>query len=50
MINLYGVIINMLIESGNIEANFIARDFNLLGIDNRKYTLNKIYVCGTRFL
>ena len=33
---------NLLTESGNIEANFIARDFNLLGIDNRKYTLNKI--------
>ena len=32
----------MLTESGNIEANFIARDFNLLGVDNRKYTLNKI--------
>ena len=42
MINLYEVVINMLTESGNIEANFIARDFNLLGVDNRKYTLNKI--------
>ena len=32
----------MLTESGNIEANFIAKDFNLLGVDNKKYTLNEI--------
>ena len=42
MINLYGVIIIVLTESGNIQANFIAKDFNLLGVDNKKYTLNAI--------
>ncbi len=31
----------MLTESGNLEANFIAKDFNLLGVDNKKYTLNE---------
>ena len=36
MINLSGVLITVLTESGNIKDNFIARDFNLLGVDNKE--------------
>ena len=32
----------MLTKSGHIESNFIAKDFNLLSVDNNYYNLNKV--------